>query len=87
MDEKEELKQELEQELQWVKYRQKILDIIELKLVQMKEIAKQAKKENCSSVEREFLNAKLNNLVSQVNALDEESQALNTPGMQILKID
>ena len=28
MDEKYELKQELEQELQWVKYRQKMLDIV-----------------------------------------------------------
>ena len=39
MDEKEELKHELEQELQWVKYRQKMLDIIKEKLLQMKQIA------------------------------------------------
>ncbi|MBX4269211.1 hypothetical protein [Clostridium estertheticum] len=73
MDEKEELKQEMQQQLEWVEYRQNMLDIIEEKLLQMKEIAEQAKEKNLSSEEIEVLNAKLNNLASQVNAIDSES--------------
>jgi hypothetical protein len=42
MDEKEKLKHELEQELQWVQYRKKMLDIIEEKLLQMKQLAERA---------------------------------------------
>jgi hypothetical protein len=74
MDDREELSQELEQKLQWVKYRQKILDIIEAKLLEMREIAEKAKEENLSAVEIEAINAKLNKLATQVNALDEESR-------------
>ncbi|MBX4265173.1 hypothetical protein [Clostridium estertheticum] len=73
MDEKEELKQEMQQQLEWVEYRQKMLDIIEVKLLQMREIMEQGKEENLSSEEIEVLNAKLNNLASQVNAIDSES--------------
>jgi hypothetical protein len=39
MDEKEELRQELQEELQWVQYRQKMLDIVEEKLLQMRQLA------------------------------------------------
>ncbi len=74
MDEEEGLKQKLEQELQWVKYRMKMLDLIDEKLVKMREIAQSVKDGNKSKDELEALNAKLNNLGSQVNALDEESQ-------------
>ena len=81
MEEKEELKQELEQELQWVKYRQKILDIIEAKLLEMREIADKAKEENLSVVEVEALNARINNLAAQVNALDEESKYIENKGI------
>jgi flagellin-like hook-associated protein FlgL len=81
MDDKEELRQQLQQELQWVKYRQEMLDIIEKKLIQMREIAVQVKEENLSPVEIEALNAKLNNLVAQVNALDEESKYIENKGI------
>ena len=43
MDEREELKQELKSELQWVKYRIRMLDIIEEKLLQMRNVAQVAK--------------------------------------------
>lgn len=76
MDEIEELKQELEQELQWVQYRQKMLDIIEEKLLQMKQIAGQAKEENLSPIELEVFNERLNNLGEQVRALDSESRKM-----------
>ncbi|MBU3155073.1 hypothetical protein KPL46_09195 [Clostridium estertheticum] len=74
MDEKEELKQELQQQLEWVEYRQRMLDIIEEKLLQMKEITEQAKQDNLSSEEIEAVNISLNNLASQVKAIDSESK-------------
>lgn len=73
MDEKEELKQKLQEELQWVQYRRKMLNIIEKKLYQMKSIAEEATG-NISKVERERLNKKIKYLEMQVNALDEESK-------------
>ncbi len=74
MDEKEEIKQELGLELQWVQYRQRMLDIMEEKLLQMKQIAEQAKEENLSPIELKALNARINNLAEQVRALDSESR-------------
>lgn len=76
MDEREELKQELERELQWVQYRQKILDIIDEKLLQMKHLAEQGKKDNLTEEEREALNTRLNDLAKQVKALDGESRRI-----------
>ena len=81
MDEKEELKKELQQELQWVQYRQKMLDIMEEKLLQMKELAQQAKDNNLSPEEIAVLNAKLNRFAAQVNALDEESRKIELQGI------
>lgn len=48
----------------------KRLDIIEEKLVQMREIAKYAKESNQGTEEIETLKDRINNLASQVNALD-----------------
>lgn len=76
MDEKEELKLELEQELLWVQYIQKMLDIMEEKLLQMKQIAEQAKEGNLNPTELELLNDRLNNLAEQVRALDSESRKM-----------
>ncbi|WP_291637283.1 hypothetical protein [Clostridium sp.] len=39
MGEKEQLKQELQQQLEWVQYRHNMLGIMEIKLLHMKEIA------------------------------------------------
>lgn len=77
MDEKGELKQELEQELQWVQYRTKMLDIMEQKLLQMRGIVEQVKVGNLTTGEIEVLNIKLNNLVAQVKAIDSESRRIN----------
>ena len=74
MNEKEELKEELDQELEWVKYRQKMLDIMQGKLLQMRELAEQAKQENLTAGELESINTKINNLVAQVRAIDSESR-------------
>lgn len=73
-NEKEELKQELEQELFWIKYRKNMLDIIDEKLFQMREIAEKIKNQKLSKKEIEELNAKLNILKIQVKAIDGESR-------------
>ena len=73
-NEKEELKQELEQELLWVKYRKNMLDIIDEKLFQMREIAEKIKNQKLSKKEIEELNSKLNILKMQVKAIDGESR-------------
>jgi uncharacterized protein (UPF0218 family) len=74
MDEKEELKQELEQKLQWVRYRQKMLDSMEEKLLEMKQIAEKAKKGNLSLTDLETMNYRLNNLAEQIRAIDSKSR-------------
>jgi hypothetical protein len=76
MDEREELKQELQLELQWVQYRKKMLDTIEEKLFQMKQLAQQAQEESLNSVELNALNEKLNDLAEQVRAIDSESRKM-----------
>jgi len=76
LDEREELKLKLEQELQWVQYRQKMLDIIDDKLIQMRELAEQAKQGNLAIGELESLNNRLNNLAAQVRAIDSESRKI-----------
>jgi hypothetical protein len=70
MDEKEELKQEL----QWVQYRQKMLNIIEEKLLQMRLLTEDAKVGNLSLKELEVLICRLNNLAVQVRTIDSESR-------------
>ncbi|GEQ20116.1 hypothetical protein CBU02nite_06220 [Clostridium butyricum] len=67
-------KEELKQELQWVKYRIRMLDIIEEKLVQMRNMAEVVKKGSLSEDEVESINEKINNLAEQARALDEESR-------------
>ena len=74
MDEKEELKQELEQELLWVKYRKNMLRVIDEKLLKMREIAEKIKNKKLSKIEIEELNSKLNILKMQVKAIDGESR-------------
>ena len=76
MDEREELKQELKSELQWVKYRIRMLDIIEEKLVQMRKMAEVAKEGNLSADEVKDINTEINNLAEQIKALDEESRKI-----------
>ncbi|MCY6483675.1 hypothetical protein OW763_04845 [Clostridium aestuarii] len=74
MNEREELIEELLQEFKLVKYRQKMLDIMEKKLFQMRCLAKQVKQENLTEKEIQVLNARVNNLAQQVRALDGESR-------------
>lgn len=76
MDEREELKQELKQELQWVKYKMRMLDIVEEKLVRTRIMAEIDKDGNINTDEVKAINTEINNLVEQVRALDEESRKI-----------
>ncbi|MVX67369.1 hypothetical protein GKZ28_27495 [Clostridium chromiireducens] len=76
MDEREELKHELEQELRWVQYRIMILDLIDEKLLQMKLLAEKAKNDNLTKEELKALNTRINDLAMQVKALDGESRRI-----------
>lgn len=76
MNEKEELKQELQQELEWVKYRQRMLDIIERKLIKMKQLIELATRENFTGEELEEVNRKIIRLLDQVKAIDGESRRI-----------
>lgn len=53
-----------------------MLDIIDEKLLQMKRLAEQAKQGNLATGEMEVLNDRLNNLATQVKALDGESRRI-----------
>lgn len=76
MDEREEFKQELTNELELVKYRIKMLDIMEEKLLKMEEIAERIREEKLSLDEVNILNDKFNDLALQVKAIDGESRRL-----------
>jgi flagellin-like hook-associated protein FlgL len=76
MDEKEELIQKLKEELEWVKYRMRMLDIIEEKLLQMRAMAKTAKENNLSVKEIEAINDEIHSLEEQIKAIDSESRNL-----------
>ncbi|GEA29281.1 hypothetical protein [Clostridium diolis] len=74
MDEREELIHQLKAELQWIKYRMRMLDIIEEKLLQMRMMTETAKELNLSAEEINFLNIEIHNLEKKVKALDSESR-------------
>lgn len=62
------------EELQWVKYRLNILDIIEKKLFTMRGLVQKSQNSNLSESEIDEINHKLNNLAAQIKALDQESR-------------
>ncbi|WP_286908746.1 hypothetical protein [Clostridium sp. UBA1652] len=74
MKENDEIKKKLEEELKWVIYRQKMLDIIEEKLLKMKELATKAKDDNITSEELKNIQINIDKLATQIKALDEESR-------------
>lgn len=71
---KELSEEELKQELQWIHYRQKMLNIIEDKLLEMREVAEMAKNNNFTKEELGEMNIKLNDLGLQIRALNAESE-------------
>lgn len=74
MNKDDEVNEYLNDELQWVIYRQKMLDIIEEKLLKMKELAIKAKDDNITSEELKNIQMNIDKLATQIKALDEESR-------------
>ena len=64
----------LNQKLEWVKYRLAMLDQIEEKLTEMKQLAEQARDNLLSSNQIEASNEKLHKLQQEVVSLDEQSK-------------
>ena len=67
-----ELKKFLEQQLQWSKEQVRILDEIDEKLHEMKEIAQYAAEQELSAYEANELNTRLNDLNDEVHALEKQ---------------
>lgn len=74
MNKDDEVNEYLNDELQWVIYRQKMLDIIEEKLLKMKGLAIKAKDDNITSEELKNIQMNIDKLATQIKALDEESR-------------
>jgi len=74
-DKKEEANKQLQQELKWAKDKQKMLNVKEVKLLQMREIAEQGKQlTSLDQKELNIINDRLNKLAVQVSAIDSESK-------------
>jgi len=72
MDKKQqEHKQFLEQQLEWFKKQDRILEAIELKLHEMKKIAQYVVDHELTSLEIEQLNVQLNELKDEVQCLEK----------------
>lgn len=72
MDQTEQIKQFLEEQLKWCKERDKILEQIELKLYEMKDIAEYARDHKVSDLELEMLNHQINQLKVEVELLEQQ---------------
>lgn len=72
MDQTEQLKQFLEEQLKWCKERDFILEQIELKLYEMKDIAEYARDHEVSELELEMLNHQINQLKIEVELLEQQ---------------
>ena len=73
MDKKQqEHKQFLEQQLEWFKKQDRILEAIELKLHEMKKIAQYVVDHELTSLEIEQLNVQLNELKDEVQCLEKQ---------------
>jgi hypothetical protein len=64
----------LEQKLEWVKYRLRILDEIEVRLGEMRKISVQARDDKLSVPKRQKLSDRLHALEKEVNQLDRKSK-------------
>lgn len=67
------LAKKLEEELEWVKYRIRMLDIIETKLLEMRAAAKFAADNSLDEAVIDVIQTRINDLEMQINALDSES--------------
>ena len=67
-------KEELIKELQWVKYRIRMLELIEEKLLLMRNLVEIARDNELNENEVRKINEKIEKLIRDINALDEESR-------------
>ena len=72
MEDKEELNKQLQLEMKWAQERQKLLNIKEVKLLQMREIAEQGKQVVVTQQELRKLNHRLDVLAAQVSSIDSD---------------
>jgi len=73
-DKKEELHKQLQQEIKWAQEKQKMLNLKEVKLLQMREIAEQGKQVVVTPQQLTNLNHRLDKLAAQVSAIDSDSR-------------
>lgn len=73
----QEIKEELEKELNQVNIRLEILDMIEDRLIQMKELAERVINGHLTDEEMEKLNKQVQDLKSQVSLLNSEATMLS----------
>lgn len=73
VDDKEELNKQKQQEILWAKNKQKMMSIKETKMLQMREIGDQAMQSKLNPQELSKLNDRLDNLASQISAIDSDS--------------
>lgn len=74
-DKNEAENKQLQQELKWAKDKQKMLNVKEVKLLQMREIAEQGRQLNSlNPKEQNRLNDRLDTLAAQVSAIDSDSK-------------
>ncbi|MCB2359367.1 putative motility protein [Clostridium estertheticum] len=74
-DKNEVANKQLQQELKWAKDKQKMLNVKEVKLLQMREIEEQGRQLNSlNPKEQNRLNDRLDNLAAQVSAIDSDSK-------------
>ncbi|MEC1770233.1 hypothetical protein [Schinkia azotoformans] len=72
----QERKKFLEDQLQWCKEQDTILEEIEFKLYKMREIAEYALKHDLSKIEKDQLNHQLNKLKKEVHSLEKMLQTV-----------
>ena len=77
MKKQEQERQKLVDQLEKVKFRLEILDMIEEKLLKMKDLAQRVLDEDLTDKEISKINAEVKNLGEQVGLLDSESTDLS----------
>lgn len=77
MTDNDNIKKELEEQLEKVKKRLQILDMIDEKLLHMRKLAQRVVYEDLNNEEIHEINKKVQNLEEQVKLLDSESTRLS----------
>lgn len=72
----QETKKFLEEQVEWCKRQDAILEKIENKLYEMKALAEYARDRNLSLVESQLINTQLNTLKQEVNSLEQQLHSI-----------